>query len=124
MSPISNLENTSWKISKETYYYPNGNSENFVNSSDLNGIFIWSFGTDSSMKIKYEPYTFIVDGNWEKNQNSLIIKTFSPDDSLDVRHYTIIELTETFMKLNVEDVRFQSSNNGNANKHILEFRKQ
>jgi hypothetical protein len=116
------LENTSWKLTNETWSFPNGKTQIFSKSNEGDGIFIWYFESNSIAKVHHKPYEVIENANWQKDKNTLTIKTINSDSSFTIRHYTIIELTEITMKLNVEEINGASSHFGIANKITIELK--
>ncbi|WPP49485.1 hypothetical protein [Catalinimonas niigatensis] len=120
----SSLENTTWRLTKESWYFSNGDSLIFDNSVEGAGHFIWDFNSDTTLMIHYEPYTFSQDAYWEKNRGTLTIKTKSTNDSFQSKHYTILQLSRSSMILNVEEVNGESNDKGKATKMLYELKKQ
>jgi hypothetical protein len=50
--------------------------------------------------------------------------TFSSNGTNHIRNYKILELTDTFLKVDFEEQNGESSENGRATKMIFEFKKQ
>lgn len=118
------LENTSWRLIKETWYFPSGDSLIFDKSGDHDGHFYWNFETDSTLKINYKPYSSILNAYWEKKNNTLAIKTKITTDSIYIQRYTILGLEESNMILNVENVNGVSNDKGEANAMLYELKRQ
>jgi len=118
------LENTSWRLIKETWYFPSGDSLIFDKSGDHDGHFYWNFESDSTLKINYEPYSSNLNAYWEKKKNTLAIKTKITTDSFYIQRYTILELEESSMILNVENVNGVSNDKGEANEMLYELKRQ
>lgn len=120
------LENTIWKLSREEWIYPNGNREFFEKRSYLDGVFIWSFLSNSQLKKRWEPYTVELNGTWNINGNRITTNIFTdpnnPGNILPL-HYKLIELTGSFMRVECEEQQ-TSSINGNASAVYFEFVKQ
>jgi hypothetical protein len=121
------LENTTWKLTKEVWGFPNGNTEVFVKQSDHDGVFTWVFLKNQKINILHQPYSFEEIAEWSKIGDLLTIK-FSANSSnqVTIRNYKIIELTNTFMKVDVElgNTFIASSGNGIASKVYYELTKQ
>jgi hypothetical protein len=120
------LENTTWKLTREIWTFPNGNTEIFVKQSDLDGVFTWIFLNNQKVKILYEPYSFEESGQWSKAGDIVTIKVLTNTNDIgSIRDYKIIELTKSFIKLDVDlSNLFSSSVNGTPSKIYYELKKQ
>jgi hypothetical protein len=117
----ADLENTTWKLTKEIWTFPSGNTQTFI-KGDLDGIFSWDFINDKDVKISYSPYYVQENGTWTKANNRITITVLHGADSF-VRNYKIVVLKGSFMKVDVEEQRAETSE-GRASKVYYELRKQ
>lgn len=116
------LENTTWKLTKEIWTFPNGNVQTFVKQSDLDGVYTWFFLNNQDIKILTEPYTGEVSGTWTRNNDKIIITVLANGNYI-IGNYKILKLTDRLMIVDFEDQNGVTSENGRADKMIFEFRK-
>lgn len=102
------LENTKWLLTKEILFFSNGNMEIYTRNS------VWTFSPNHKLKI-LNPDSYIVEekGEWFKTTNNKIATTINNDGIWQyTRNYQIISETSSYMRLNVEDMTIESSDNG------------
>jgi hypothetical protein len=122
VEPVA-LANTTWKMTKSIWTFSNGNIQTFEPQSNLDGVVTWFFLNNQDVNVLYEPYTTEENGTWTR-VNDKITMTFSSNGTNHIRNYKILELTDTFLKVDFEEQNGESSENGRATKMIFEFKKQ
>ena len=118
------LENTTWKLTREIWTFPNGNTEIFEKQSDGDGVFTWFFSNNNNIRILWLPYTYEESGTWNLFDNRITTSTrVDPSSMIQTRHFKIVEHTNSFMKVDAEG-QGGSSINGQTSNIYYELARQ
>lgn len=124
--PGLNLENTVWRLKKEVWTYPNGNTEVFEKKTNAEGVSTWLFLSDQKVKILYEPYSFQQNGDWIHANNLTTIRLVTNTNDDNTRDFVVRELSANSMILDAKTggSTIASSEHGIASKVYYELERQ
>jgi hypothetical protein len=123
VKPVA-LENTTWKLTKEIWYFANGNVQTFIKQDNLDWTFTFFFLNNRDITILNEPYTVEEIGTWTRVDDRLTMTVSIDNHNTFIKHYKILELTDQFMKVDFEDQHGESSEDGKAIKMVYELSRQ